>query len=238
MRTRIHAIGILAVIALSTVAFAAVDGFSVARKAKKDEVHKYSMKADVDYSGVPVVVNATISEKVTDVAADGAYTLEQMQVDGKVTINGSTSDMPGGPPTSMIYKANGEVSKILGDKAQATGGAYRMANLGLLVDPGKALAVGDAWTFDVKADKTLGTVAAKADFKLLGEEKIGTHDTLKVKATVKETEGDAPATSDGTMWIDKADGSMIKTEVKWTNAPFPGSPAPLNATVKIERVDK
>jgi len=86
----------------------------------------------------------------------------------------------------------------------------------------------------VKEDKKTGVVPAKGEFKLVAEEKLGAHDALKIKATVKETSGDNPAASDGFVWIDKKDGSMLKTEVKWTNAPVPGVGFPVAATVKIE----
>jgi hypothetical protein len=236
MTKRFHTI--LALAALSAVALAAVDGITLARKPKKDEVHKYAMKADVDFGGIPVVVTATLQEKVVDVADDGTYTLEQTQIEGKASINGTDRDLGGGSPSRMAFKANGEVSKLLGDAATTNANAYRMANLGLTYFPDKAVNVGDTWSFDIKSNKETGAVAGKAEFKLVGEEKVANHDTYKIKTIVKETEGDTPASSDGNVWVDKVDGSMVKTEVKWVNAPFPGAPAPLNATVKIDRVEK
>lgn len=238
MRKRFHPLALLALAALTTAALAATDAVTLVRKPKKDEVHKYSMKADIDVNGLQVSVIATTQEKTTDVAEDGSYTVEEMLVDGKTTAAGQEKDLAGGPPSSMIYKTNGIISKINGDAKQATSNAYRMANLSLLYLPDKAVNVGDAWTYDVKADKATGAVAAKGEFKLLGDEKVGTHDTWKIKATIKETEGDTPSSSDGTVWIDKADGSMVKNEVKWVNAPFPGIQVPVNATVKIERIEK
>jgi hypothetical protein len=237
MNRRIHSIGVLAVIALSAVAMAAVDGFSVARKPKEGDTHKYRMTADVDLGGVPITVKGLLSEKVTKVETDGSFTQEETQIELKATVAGQETDIPSSGSSTMIYLPTGEVKSIAGDEGKAE--SYRMANLGIIYDPGKPLNVGDAWSFDIKANKDTGAVDAKADFKLLGEEKVGDVDTLKIKATVKETSGATPASSDGTVWISKADGSLIKSEAKWVNAPFPGAQGQLiNATVHLEAADK
>jgi len=236
MKKRIHSIGVLAIIALSAVAMAAVDGFSIARKPKEGDTHKYKMTADVDISGLPISVKGLLSEKVTKVEADGSFTQEETQIELKAVINGAEQDIPSSGSSTMVYLPSGEIKSIAGDEGKAE--SYRMANLALVYNPGKALNVGDTWSYEIKANKDTGAVAAKADYKLLGEEKVGTVDTLKIQATVKETAGDAPASSDGTVWISKEDGSAIKSDAKWVNAPFPGAQGQLiNATVHLERAD-
>jgi hypothetical protein len=229
---KLQMLGLLAVAATAT-AFAVVDGLSVARKPKEGEQIRYRMVADVDFSGMPIKANFLIAEKVTKIEADGSYKVEQSQLEGKIDVGGQEQDLPTSGATTTVYTKDGDVKEIAGD--QTTPDTYRLANLGILRDPGKTLNVGDAWTYEIKADKKTGAVAAKADYKILAEEKVGSWDTLKIKATVKETEGTDPASSDGTVWISKADGSTVKMESKWTNAPFPGAPAPINATVKMDR---
>lgn len=236
MSKKLHSIGVLAVIALSAMAMAAVDGFTIARKPKEGDTHKYRMNADVDMGGLAITVKGLLMEKITKVDTDGSYTQEETQVELKAVVAGQEQDVQSSGSSSMVYHPSGEVRKIEG--SEGTPESYRMANLGIIYDPGKPVSVGDAWNYDVKANKDTGAVAAKAEFKLLGEEKVGTRDTLKIKALVKETGGDAPATSDGTVWIDKTDGSLVKSEAKWTNAPFPGAGGQLiNATVKMSRED-
>lgn len=237
MNRRIRSVGMLAVIALSAVAMAAVDGLSIGRKPKEGDTHKYRMSADVDLGGIPVTVKGLLSEKVTKVETDGSYSQEETQIELKAVVNGTETDVPSSGASTMVYLPSGEVKSIAGDEGKAE--SYRMANLGIIYDPGKPVNIGDAWSYDIKANKDTGAVAAKADFKLLGEEKVGDVDTLKIKATVKETTGDMPASSDGTVWIAKADGSLVKSEAKWVNAPFPGAQGQLiNANVKLERDDK
>jgi hypothetical protein len=235
MRKRIYILGLVAV--LSATGFAALgDGFKIGLKAKAGDLRKYTLSAQIDFSGTPIEFTANTTEKVTKVETDGSYVLESGQTDAKIVMGGASQDSPNGNPVVAHYKPSGEVTKIDGDASSANANAYRMATLSMLIDPGKEQQVGDSWTFDVKANKDTGAVDAKAEYKLIGEEKVGKFDTLKIKVTIKELTGDTPASSDGFVWIDKTDGSEVKTEAKWTNAPVPGAPMPVNGTVKIERV--
>lgn len=235
MLIKIHRISFLALLALSTIALAA-DGFTVGWKPKEGDAYRYTMKADLDLGGNPIPLTATLTEKITKVETDGSYTVESSQIEGKVSLNGKEQDIPNGSPTSIIFKASGEVSKVVGDASAATPNSYRMANLSMIFDPGKPVAVGDAWFHEIKPDAATGAVGIRADYKLIGEEKIGAIDTLKIKATLKETTGDVPGSSDETVWVDKANGSTVKIEAKWVNAPVPGTLSPVSATVKIDRV--
>ena len=229
---KLKMIALLAV-AASATAFAALDGFSVARKPKEGDQVRYRMTADVDFGGMAIKAKFLVAEKVTKVEADGSYKLEQTQLEGQIDLNGQTQDMPTSGATTMVYTKEGVIKEISG--ADSTPDSFRMANLGILTDPGKTLNIGDTWTYEIKADSKTGAVAAKADYKVLAEEKIGDWDCLKIQSTVKETEGSDPASSEGTTWILKSDGSTVKSETKWINAPFPGAPAPINATVTLTR---
>lgn len=233
MKMKLTMLGILAVAAITASAFAFADGLRITRKPKEGETIKYRTTADVDFGGMAIKAKFLVAEKVVKVEADGSYKVEQSQLEGKVDVNGQEQDAPGGGTSTTTYAANGEVKEVKGDNT--TPDTYRMSNLGILIDPAKDLAINDTWSYDIKADKKTGAVAVKAEFKLLGEEKIGEWDTLKIKATLKETEGTDPASSDGTLWISKVDGSLVQQEGKWVNFPFPGAPAPINATVKMTR---
>jgi len=234
MNTRLKIGSFVAIIAVSAMAVAALDGLSVKRMAKEGTVLKFKMTGEVDFSGMPVTVTATTQEKVLKVDDTGNYTLEQTQLDGKVSINGQDQDIPNSGPVVTVYKPNGEITTIQGDSA--TPDAYRMAMLGILVDPGKPLNPGDTWSYDIKGDSKTGVVAGTANFKIVDVEKVGDEDAVKVHGTIKETGGSDAASADWDEWIDKNDGSMIKYEGAWTNAPFPGAPAPLNAKIKLTKI--
>jgi hypothetical protein len=231
-------LGIIGVAVLSAAAFAAVQGLSVKRTPKDGQTIKYKMEGQIDVQGLQIGLKGTMQEKVTRVDANGNYAVEQQTLEGKATLpDGNEMDMPAGTATTTTYTADGQVVEIKGGNEDGT--SYRMAALGLLVDPGKALNVGDKWTHTVKADAKTGAVAATAEYTVLGEEKIGAFDTVKIKANVKETEGGEPAASESTVWIDKKDGSTVKAESKWIKAPFPGPAGPMiiDATIKLNRVE-
>jgi hypothetical protein len=230
-------LGVLGLVALSAVAFAAVDGFSVKRTPKEGQTIKYAMEGSVDMQGQTITIKGVVQEKVVKVSAEG-FGVEQNQIESKVILpDGNEMDMPQGGATITNYKPNGELVDIKGSSEDAT--SYRMATLGLLIEPGKMVNIGDKWTHEIKSDTKTGVAAATAEYTLVAEEKVGNYDTLKVKAVVKETEGSEPASSEGFVWLDKKDGSTVKAETKWNKAPFPGPAGPmiLDATIKLNRID-
>ena len=227
MSLRAHAVWALA--ALAALSMAALDGYTLKRAFKVGDVRKYSVAGKFDFNGTDIDFTATATEKVVAVADDGGYSIEEKQTDSK--INGQEAPGSGSEtPTVTSYKSTGEIIEIKSDHVEPN--TYRFANLAVFLLPGKEVKAGDTWTADIKADSKTGAVDAKASYTLVGEDKAGGKDALKVKYTIKES-GDAGASSDGTMWVDKADNSLIKLTTKWVNAPVPGVPAPLSGDVTL-----
>jgi hypothetical protein len=216
-----------ALLSVSALAFAAIDGLSVKRQAKEGQIVKLRLKANLEIAGTQAVYTGLVQDKITKVDADGAYTEDELQIEGQAKIGDQTVTVPDPPSHPITYNSDGSLREIKGPPETSGKEAYRMTNLEVLIDAGKPLNVGDSWSVDIKADDKTGAVAAKADYKIVAEEKIGDIDCVKVKATVKETGGVDPASSDLTYWISKADGSQVKVEGKLMNAPFPGAPAPI-----------
>jgi hypothetical protein len=205
---------------------------SLKRTPKEGEVAKFRLKAELEFSGQPITFTGLVQEKTVAVTPD-SYTVETTQLEGKISMGGNEMDAPGGGVTTTVYEMNNVVKEIRGEMTD--GSAYRMAALNGVVMPGKDVAVGDKWSHTFKADSARGSVAASGEFEVLAEEQVGGVDTVKIKATVRETEGAEPASSEGTFWLAKSDGNVVKMEAKWTNAPFPGAPAPISATVTMTR---
>jgi len=208
-------------------------GFSVKRTPKVGALTKYSLVIEYEVQGKKGSISGSVSEKVTNIDKDGNFSVEQAQLDASATYGDEKVDTPTRSAVDLTYKPNGLVTTIKGDAVD--GDAYRMENLGVILDPGKKLNPGDEWTFDIKGDKTLGTVDAHADYTLVGPEKVGQLDTIKIKGTVKETSGDLPAMNEFTEWLSKDDGSLVQMDAKWTNAPFAGLSYPVTATIKMLR---
>jgi hypothetical protein len=236
MTTRTRSIALLALAALSVAALAVQAGLNVKRQAKEGQTIKYKLEGDIDFQGTPVGLSATVTQKVTKVEPSGNYTLEESQSDAKLVVNGAEQEMPSDGTATSTYKPSGEIVEVKGAAGEPEK-ANRMANLGIMFDSGKDIKVGDKWTYDIKADSAKGTVAGKAEYEFVSEEKVGNYDTMKIHATIKETEGTDPASATGYEWINKADGSLVKSESEWKNAPIPGAPGLINAKMKMTRID-
>jgi hypothetical protein len=236
MKTKLKALAaVVVLLSVSALTFAAVDGLSVKRQPKEGQTVKLRLKAQLEIAGNQATFTGIMQQKVTKVETDGTYTEEEQQLQGKASFGGQDVDVPDTGAHPVTYFADGSIKEIKGDDQTAGAAAYRMSNLGVIVDAGKPLNVGDTWTYDFKADSKTGAVAAKGEYKVLAEEKVGDLDTVKVKAAIKEADGTDPASSDGTYWISKLDGTLVKAEIKWLNAPFPGAPGPITATVSMVR---
>jgi len=222
----------IALVALCS--FAAADGFSIKRAPKVGAAVKYNLDVSFDANGGQGTLKATLLEKVTNIDKDGNFTVEQSQLDASGTFDKEQIEVSTRTPVTLTYKPNGQVTLIAGDLTDAN--AYRMENLGSLIDPGKLVSVGDLWSTTIKPDKALGTREVRTEFRLVSEEKIGGLDTLRIKGIAKEAEADNPATDEFTVWISKEDGSIVQLESKWQNAPFPGQSSPIPASIKITRV--
>ncbi len=218
----------------SATAMSMADGFSLKRIPKVGAAVKFSMEATFQANGASGTLKAVLLEKTTGMDKDGNFTVQQSQLEASATYDSESIDVSARTPVTMTYKPNGQVTLIAGDLTDAN--AYRMENLGSLLDPGKQVNVGDVWITEIKEDKSLGTHGVHTELKLIGEEKIGEFNTIKIKGMSKEDFGDSPATDDFTIWINKEDGSLVQLESKWTNAPFPGQTAPIPATIKMTRL--
>jgi hypothetical protein len=196
----------------------------------KGEVTNYKLSGSIEALGQTIGITANVFEKVTDVAADGSWTVETGQKNMKISIGGQEQEQPTEEVSSETRNAKGELVKIKGTESET---AMRTGVLSNFVLPSKAIKVGDTWDYNVKKDEKLGTVGAKVTYKLLAEEKFGGVDALKFKTTGTELDGSTPAAIDSTVWVDKASLKMLKVESKWTNVPIPGV-GPVSGTMKLE----
>lgn len=216
---------------------AAIDGLSVKRQPKEGQVIKTQMKADLEIGGQAATFTGVVQTKTLKVEADGTYSEEEQQLSGKAKFGDQEMDVPDSGPRTTVYNPDGTIKEIRGQgDANTLASEYRMAALSSLIDAAKPLSVGDTWNYNFKADPKTGAVDAVATYKVIGEEKVDTFDTIKLHVTVKESGGSDGASSEGDWWIDKTDGSLVKGDAKWVNAPFPGAPAPISAHVVLTRL--
>lgn len=232
MKQPIRVITVLTVAALAALSLA--QSVSLKRVAKEGDVAKYKMRAEVDIQGMSATVSLNMNEKILKIADNGDITTESSQTDLKVKLGDQDVDAPqNDAPQVTVSKATGEVVELKGDMVDGT--AYRMAAMSSFYMPGKDVAVGDSWETKIAKNDKLGIVAATAKYKIEKTEKVGDFDAVQITFEYKETEGNEPASASGKIWISTKDGSMVKLDGEWKNAPFPGAPMPINAKVVIER---
>lgn len=220
--------------AISLVAVAALaftfETYNLKRAPKEGNAATYSINANMQVMGQEFEFSADLAEKIKKVAENGEYTVESTQSNIKVA-----GQEAGAPETVSVstFKPNGELVKKEGGDSSPEGN--RMSLLESFISPDTEINKGDSWTKDIPANKDRGTVGTKATYKLEGEEKIGDVDTLKITYSIKETEGDKPASTQGTTWLRKDDRSMVKEEATWTDMPIPGVPAPVSGKISVTR---
>jgi len=227
---RIQLLG-MALLALTSLALAQ-DVVNLKRAPKVGNTLKFALKAELDIQGTPVVVTASVTDKVTK-AEDGKYTVETSQTDLKI----NDMEAPGGGGDDTSTSTYNLLGKLLETKsAQEDDGSKRMSVLQSFEVPDKELKVGDTWTINNAAEPKFRNVASKIDYKVEAKEKVGKWETLKVTFTAKEATGETPASATGTYWISIEDKDVVKYESSWTNAPFP-MVGPQSAKVTLTRVE-
>ena len=225
-------IGLGLLVATCAVAIAAVDAITLKYAPKVGDDLKYKMTGQVQIMGTQADISADFEYKVTKVDTDGSYTIESSQKNMQVSAMGQTMNPPDSKDTT-VSKANGEIIDYQTENQDPS--AWRMAELNSFVYPDKPVNVGDSWQSKVVADPKKGTVAATCDYKVDSLEKVGNHDTAKIKVSYKETEGSDPASSDGFVWLDTKDGAVVKSEANWANVP--SQQGPISAKITVSRAE-
>lgn len=219
--------------ALMMGAYAQDQSYTLKYNAKEGDVIKYKMIIELDFGGQAVVATGSSSNKVVKVEADGTRSIESTSGDMNVKFGEQEMTMPGLPPVTTVHKANGELVELKGESSDAD--AYRRARSQTIIFPDKAVKVGDKWSFEMKSAKFNGVGVGKADVEVLAVEKLGEQETLKLKYTFKETSGDTPLESTGTIWLNTKDSEMVKAVMNVKNYPVTGAPMPIEGKITIER---
>lgn len=223
---------VVGVTALALTGSAVQDAVVLKRVAKVGDSMTYKMVVEADFSGTTLIVNGKTIEKVIKIEDNGNIHTESKQTDMKIKIGDDEMDAPEEGATIYINKPTGEVVELKGDGIDAS--YYRMANITVFRIPDEALKPGMKWSHEFKADSKTGAASAKADYEVLGFEKVGSWDAVKVKHVFRETEGSEPAKSTGTIWINVKDGSLLKVDAKQEKVPIPGM-APMDMKIIVER---
>jgi len=215
------------------ITLAVAQDVSLAWSPKVGDTMRYSLKMEFSLFGDVAVYSAKVTDKVIEASPERTL-VETTQTDYKVTVfgeEGSVNDKDM-PKSQTAFAPNGDVVEVRGDLVNDS--VYRMANLMAVRRPDKAVKVGDTWTREVKSDLKTGVLAAKATYKVEGEEKVKEADAIVASFDYAESEGADPARSTGKVWFAKAGGAVLKVTSTWSSAPIPGAPSPVNGSYTLE----
>jgi hypothetical protein len=212
-------------------AAAAVDG-GLRLTPKEGDVRKYKLTAALKFQETDLTVTGGVHIKVLHVDDAGLITV---QVTASSTV-AKSGDQPitvqDSPALTEVFKPDGTLSELRGENASQT--AYRMETLTSVKLPAFPLEKDKAWTWEIFPNSKVGIQKSTIDYKVLGDETVDGVDTWKVSRAIKELEGDNPATADGTVWINKHDGTLVKQVDVWKNAPIPNAPSEVDGTITLE----
>lgn len=185
----------------------------------------YGLSAQISSAGVTVEFLTDFHLKITKVEADGGYTTESKRGSTRMVTNGQEQTLPSTDDDEKVriekFDAKG---KKISEEDNEDGEIDDMtAILKKTTDfdaPDKPVKKGDKWQKVVKADPAKNVKAATLDYEVLGESKIGTFDVVKVAVKYKQTEGDRPASFDGTLAFSTKDMSMVELTANVKDAPL------------------
>jgi len=231
--TRKATLGIGILVAMSAIALAATsDPMTLKYSPKEGDDIKYKMSGQFVVMNTDATLTADVDYKVTKVESNGTYTVVASTKNLTIRFNDQSMAQPDTSATK-VSMANGEIIDFTSDVEDSH--ARVMAEFNNFVYPDHAVSVGDEWKANVEADSKKGTVAMTRSYKVDSLEKIGDHDTAKIKIDYKETSGPDPVSREGYVWIDTQDGSQVKSETEWGNLPTPQGP--IGAKISLTRVD-
>lgn len=232
-RTR-WVVGLFLTALMAAGALGLQETFTFKRIARVGDTMNYKFQADADFQGQQLVITGGSVDKVVRVEDNGNIHVETKQIGMKVKFADQEMEVPEQPASVIVYGDLGQVVSMQGDQADAS--SYRMANLSMLRRPDLPMKVGDKWTAEMKGDRRTGAVNGRAEYEVLAVETVNSFPAIKVKYSYRETEGPDPASAEGSIWIHREDGSLVKLMASFVNAPLPGAPAPANMKMSIERV--
>lgn len=200
--------------------------------AKQGDTRKYKLTAEVKFEGQDLSVTGAVTEKVLRVDDAGMVTVQVFATNTQAKAGGQAVPVQDSPAMTQIYRPDGSLSELRGENASQT--SYRLETLTSVKLPTFALAVDKTWTWDIAPNTKLGIAKSSIVYKVVGEETVAGIPTWKISRSIKELDGDAPATDDGTVWVSKADGFRVKQIDIWKNAPVPNAPSAVDGTFTLE----
>lgn len=221
----------------AAVALANFQGVNIAWKPKTGDTTKYRLTTKASIQGTDMSFAALLTMKVKDVKEDKIVVEEtQSEISVKFGDQDFSSMMPASITSTTTMKPDGTVLERKSEMPEEAGGERLSAALEYRY-PAKAIEKGGTWGFKAEADSAKKLPAREATYTYVGDEEVGAFKTYKITYSYKETEGSTPMTVTGTLWMNQANGDVIKGSYAMKNVEFQEGMGASDATAEIIRVD-
>lgn len=180
----------------------------------------YTLRVETDVQGLPSVYQATVIEHVRAVLEDGTFEVESHQVDATMLMGEDTIPMRDAPSTIKHYSKNGVPIRVDNDPNPED--AMRITRLNAFVPSGTEVATGGSWTSEIEELLSRGAPAVRTTYRYIEMEKHGTLDVARIEFEAREIGVSSAASSRGVLWIDPANGAMMKLEANMSNIALAG----------------
>jgi hypothetical protein len=227
--TRVFRATLLTACALLSLSAAIAQEYTLKLNVKEGDTFKYRMSMEIDFGGQNLLATTTITNKVLKVEENGNIQMESASGEMVIKFGDQEMPQPAPPATKMTFKPNGAVAKVDGGDAM-----MQQMNAAQMVYPEKPVKVGDKWSETVKNPNG----ELKIDYELVGVEKVGDTEAVKIKVTARSANGKEGEnySADGFTWVDPKTGMAIKMETRIKGMQVEGAPMPIDGTLKMELV--
>lgn len=208
---------------------------SLHRTPKVGDHAAYAMKAIIDLGGKDDVrFTGTFDEKVKAVEGEDVTTT----VDSRIQVDVMGVARQGGALSSdRKEKLDGTLVSPARIDSTLLFGVPRIDRLRALYRPKDAVEVGASWWHTEAKNETFKAPPFSSYGKLEGDEKVGARDTWRVSIDANEVEEASPTHVKGMVWIDKADGSLVRGQWTMNGFVYSLTTPPMNARMELVRSD-
>lgn len=195
---------------------------------RSGDVMTFKIQLAIDSTPEKYIFTATTKNKVVKVKPNGDYDIETTTTDQKV--KHGTHEDPGDDdtkPTTDTYNSKGEKIASSEDNDPAEEGNPATDALDSVTDglkPQAPVKIGEKWTALIEPSAKLKREAGKVEYTLVGIDKQGAYQVLKIAYNYHQTEKDTPVTVDGFIMLSQQDFSIVRVEANIKGGKFSPDP--------------
>lgn len=217
---------VLFLVALTALAgFRSDETYTLKQLPVKGEEQTVSIEMHLTVEDTDMTIEGKSHSKVTIVNDDGSYEQEETNLESKQTVNGEVQELGKQEPKIVKYDKNGKRIKAEDEPDDPLLNALKDV---FDSEPVHAVKIGESWTHDGEY--------GSATMQLVGPEKVGDVDCLKLTMKGSLSKKDSAGDGEGTIYLRAKDFRMEKAEMKIENLKIGEGPVIKKIEVKSANV--